>query len=238
MNIKILFDTTISLQNAVNQLLQPVIGEFKAITARVVEGSEQVTDTYCSVIHCYEGKSQYIPVRDVAAVVDCYDVLTTEVLEAAYEKIKLVKSLSKPETSEGVEGEKYMSTGIIVARSSDLTLEQISSEMDRLNGEEPSHFWPDAVAVLSTGLVNYTASIPVLEDGGDFFLPAAQIVSETSSPSMYVYKIIRPIGEYAFIKVASLIIVRIAIYQPGVDVMDYNELLNDVSSSGLIISRR
>lgn len=225
-NSKFQFDTATPLQDAVNQFLQRFIGSFKATTARLVDNSGQTTESYSSVVHSDGGDSQAIPVDNVAAVIDCYEVLTIEALEAAYRRIKTVKSMRKTERSETSGGETQMTTGIIVARNTDLTLEQISWEMDRLNSLVPSHFWPDAVSVLSVGIVNYAGHIPGSERSGDFFLPAEAIVTRSPAPSIWVNKVIRPGGDFAFRKVASLIVARVAIFQPGVKVLDYRELMN------------
>ena len=83
MNLQILSDTTIPLQDAVNQLLQPLIGPFKATTARVVDNNGQATEAYSTVVH-NNGNETQIPVDNVAAIIDCYDALTVATLEAAY----------------------------------------------------------------------------------------------------------------------------------------------------------
>ncbi len=165
---------------------------------------------------------------NVAAVIDCYDLLTTEALEAAYQRIKTVKSLRKTDRPETSGSETKMTTGIIVARNSDLTLEQISSDMGRMNSLVPSHFWPDAIAVLSLGVVNYSMHVPASEKSGDFFLPAEADTALSPSPSVWVKKVIRPVGELAFNKVASLIVARVAIFLPEAQVPDYRELIKDI----------
>lgn len=232
MNLKSVFDTAIPLQDAVNQLLRPLIGPFKATTSRVLDNSGQTTEPYSCVVHNKSPESGTVPVDNVAAVIDCYDVLTIEALEAAYQRIKTVKSLRKTDRPEVGGSETQMTTGIIVARNSDLTLEQVSSEMSRMNSLVPSHHWPDAVAVLSTGVVNYSAHLPASERSGDFFLPAEAIVKSSPSPSVWVQKVMRPVGDLTFSKVASLIVARVAIFQPGVQVVDYRELIKDMPSHG------
>jgi hypothetical protein len=229
-NLKSLFDTAIPLQDAVNQLLRPLIGPFKATTARVVDNSGQTTEVYSSVVHNDVSEPGAVPADNVAAVIDSYDMLTTEALEVAYQRVKTVKSLSKSDRPGAHEGETQMTTGIIVARNSDLTLEQISSEMDRLNSIVPSHYWPDAVAVLSLGVINYSAHVPASQRSGDFFLPTEATDPRSPSPSLWVQKVIRPVGDLAFNKVASLVVARVAIFKPGVHVPDYRELINDMPS--------
>ena len=232
MNLKVLFDTGIRLQEAINDLLLPLIRPFKAKTAPVLDNDGQTTEPYSSVVHYNSNESGAVPVDSVAAIIDCYEALSIEALEAAYQRIKTVKSLRKTDSLKAGEGETQMTTGVIVARNSDLTLEQISAEMGRMNSLVPSHYWPDVVAVLSTGIVNYSAHVPGSEQSGDFFLPAEATVKSSPAPSLWVQKVIRPIGELTFNKAASLIVARVAIFQPGVQVLDYNQLIKDMPSHG------
>jgi hypothetical protein len=233
-NPKALFDTGTCLQDAINDLLAPLIGPFKARAACVLDNGGQTTEQYSSVVHNKSNETSAVPVDNVAAVIDCYDVLTVEALEAAYRRIKTVKCLCKTDSPEAGKGETQMTTGLIVARNSDLTLEQISSEMGRLNSLVPSHYWPDAIAVLSTGIVNYIMQVPGSKLSGDFYLPPEANVKKSSVPSAWIQKIIRPIGELTFSKVASLIIARVAIFQPGVQVPDYQQLITDIPSHGAV----
>jgi hypothetical protein len=126
-NLRILFDTAIRLQDAVNDLLRPLIGPFKAMAARVLGNSEQPAESYSSIVHNNSKEPGAVPVDNVAAVIDSYDVLTIEALETAYQRIKTVKALRKTDGLEASEGETQMTTGFIVARNSDLTLEQVSA---------------------------------------------------------------------------------------------------------------
>ena len=234
MNLQMLFDPAIPLWDAINQLLRPLIGPFKATTASIVDNSGNNTDLYSTIVQDDANEPSAVPVDNVAAVIDCYDVLTIETLEAAYQRIRTVKSLRKTDRPDPSEGEIHMTTGIVVARNSALTLEQISSEMSRLNDLMPSHCWPDAVAILSTGVVNYSAHMPASERSGDFFLPAEAIAARSPAPSVWVQKVIRAVGDLAFNKVASLIVARVAIFQPGVRVPDYRELIKDMPLHGAV----
>lgn len=217
-----------------NKLLRPRIGPFKANSARVVDNFGQVTQVYPTVVH-EDGNESQVAVDKLAAVVDCYDVLTIESLQAGYQRILAVKSIPKTDRPDPIEGERHMTTGFVVARNSELTLEQIASEMRRLNGMNPSHYWPDVVAVLSTGVVNYSAHMPASEQSGDFFLPTEATTARSPSPSVWVQLIIRATGELTFNKVASLIIARVAVFRPGAQVSDHRKLIQDIPAHGAAI---
>jgi len=226
------FDAAIPFGDAINELLKPIITPFKAASAIVVDNAGKSTEAFSSVVYDGERETRAVPIDKVAAVIDSYDVLTLEALATAYQRIRAVKSVRKTDRPQPFEGDTHMTTGIVVARNADVTLDQISSEMDRLNGSMPSHCWPDAVAVLSTGLVNYSAHMPASEKSGDFFLPAEAIAARSPSPSLWVQKVIRPVGDLTFSKVASLIVGRIKIFQPSAEVLDYRELIKEMPSHG------
>lgn len=232
LNLNLIFDTTIPLKDAVNQLLRPLIGSFKATTADIIDNEGNLTAAYSSVIHADESEGRAVQIDKVAAIIDCHDVLTLDALETAYKRVITAKSLGKTDRPPPSPGETLMTMSLVVARSSDLTLEQISLEMGRLNGLAPSHFWPDAVSVLSTGVVNYSAHLPASDGSGDFFLPAAATVRRSPSPSIWVQKVIRPVGTLAFKTIASLVVGRLSIFQPGVQVLDYRELIKDMPPHG------
>jgi hypothetical protein len=228
-------DTNVALQDGINQLLRPLIGSFEAITAHIADNSGNTTDVYATVVHNNgAATSGPVPVDAVAAVIDCCDSLTVDTLQAAYRRIQAVKSVQKTDRASPLNGDIGMTTSFIVAGDSDMTLEQISAEMGLLNGSMPSHQWPDAVAVLSKGIANYTAQVPGREQRGDFFLPAASTVASSPPPSIFVHKTIRGTGDLTFNKVASLIMCRVAIFQPGIRIPDYRDLITAIPAHGAV----
>jgi hypothetical protein len=229
-------DEAIPLQDAINQLLRPLIGDFMAETAAIVDNGSNRTDVYSTIVHNDGNSSRDTGVRvdNVAAVVDCYEILTTEALHAAYQRIGAVKSLQRTDRPAPQDGDVHMTTSIIVARDSGLTLEDIASEMSRLNATVPSHRWPDMVAVLSKGVVNYTALVPGSERNGDFLLPAEEISARSPAPSVFVQMTIRATAALTLNKVASLIMCRIAIFQPGIRIPNYQDLIKDIPRHGAV----
>ena len=234
MHSQLLSDPGAPLQEAINRLLRPLIGSFQATSASIVYGSGNRTDTYSTVVYM-DGSAglEAVPVDNVAAVIDCYELLTIEALRTAYERISAVKSIRKTDSVDSVEGALDMTTSMIIARDSGLTLEQVSSEMGCLNASIPSRHWPDVVAVLSKGIVNYTVHVPGSERSGDFFLPTESTSAKSPSPSIYVQKVIRGTGDLTFNKIASLIMCRVAIFQPGIRIPDYKELIKDIPAHGV-----
>lgn len=224
-------DPALPLPQAVNQALRPFTGSFDVSTAQVVDNAGNVTAAYSSVVSPSGNGAGAIPVDAVAAVILCDEELTIESLRAAYERIRQIKALPK---TNGMKAEHEMTVALIVARDSQLPLEQISDEMSRLNAKIPSQHWPDAVAVLSKGIINYTARDPAgVAKEGDFFLPAPSLVGSSSVPSVFVHKNIRATGDQTFNKVVSLVLARIGIFQPGIDIPNFQNFIKGIPSYGV-----
>lgn len=220
------------LPEAVNEALRRFTGSFDVSAAQVVDNAGNVTAAYSSVARPSGNGTDRIPVDTVAAVILCDEELTIESLQAAYERIRQTKAL--PKTKE-MKVEHEMIAGLIVARQSQLPLERISEEVGRLTAEIPSQYWPDAVAVLSKGVINYTARDPAgAAKGGDFFLPAPSLVGTSSVPSVFVHKTIRAAGDQTFNKVISLVLARIGIFQPGIDIPNFQDFLKSFPTYGVM----
>lgn len=227
-------EPSVDFQDEFNQFLRPLIGTFGALPARIVDTAGNETPEYCSVIHCNGNEHPAaVPIDDVAAVVDFYEDLTHETLASAYMRAKALKSIEKIGREEPETGNVSMTTVMVVSRTTSLSLEQIAATMQRLNAEYPSNLWPDAVAVLDRGIVNYTAQVPGRDSRGDFFLPSFDGPANQPTPSLYVQQVIRATGSDTLKKVAALIMARVAIFEPGIRIPNYNDLLTDLSRHGM-----
>lgn len=167
-------------------------------------------------------------------MLDCYEILGIEELRKAYVRVKDLKSAARSPVEPAGPGSN-MTTAVVVARDSPLTLEQISSEMARLNGLSPSYLWTDCVAVLKKGMVNFTVSIPATDRSGDLFLPSQATAVKSPAPSMYVHLTIRATADRTLDKLAALVMKRVEISQPGLDAAKYQRLVEGVPSNGLLI---
>lgn len=224
-------DPALPLAAAVNQALRPFIGSFEVSTAHVVDGSGNATEAYSTVLRPGGSGEGAIAIEAVVAVIVCEEELTLAGLRAAYERVRLVKALPK---AKGTDFRREMTVGLIIARNSQLSLEQISDEMSCLTASIPSQHWPDAVAVLSKGVINYAALVPAgVNQMGDFFLPAPSLIGQAPVPSIFVQKIIRAAGDQTFNKVISLILVRIRIFQPDIEIPNFQSFTTGIPSHGV-----
>jgi hypothetical protein len=101
MNLRPLFDLTVPLPEAINGLLRPLIGPFKATTSAVVGNNEQTTEVYATIVHNDGDERPAVPIDNVAAAIEFSDVLTVETLAAAYQRIRILKSLRKTDQAAG-----------------------------------------------------------------------------------------------------------------------------------------
>ncbi len=230
---KILSDDTISLADGINGLLQPLISTFKAISAQISGNHGELSEHFSTVI--YDGRditAGIVPIDAVAMVIDLYDKLTIDNIQAAYQRIAFIKALSKSDVPNPSEGEVFMTTCAIVGKSSSLTLEQIAEEMERLTSNISSYQWPDIIAVLSKGIVNYTAHVPGSEKNGDFFLPAMDTAEQGPVPSVYVNKTIRSSADHTFNKIAAFAMQRVGIFKPGIKLPGFKDITENLPSHG------
>lgn len=228
-------DPSIQASDLLESLLHPRIAHFKANPARIVGNDGSKTDLLAAVVYTGTSPSSgEVGIDGVAAVIDAYEDLTLDNLRIAYGRAQAVKSFQKriPKDIAFDETAIAMTTYIVFARSSSLSLDEISSEMARLNAGGPCETWPDLVAVDRKGLVNYTTRVPGESMSGDFFLPVGGYAPASMAP-LYITKTIRASGEHTFNKVVALVCGRLGILEQGLQVAKYDTGLAGLSVYGI-----
>jgi hypothetical protein len=222
------------LKESMIKALKPVIGTFDARVVPIIEYGSSPIESGLIVIHSdLAAKSPYAPIDTVAAVIDCHEVLTLDGLRESYRRLEALKLATKSAAGATVNAVVDMTTGFIIARTSDVSIEELAAEMARLNGLALSGQWPDGVAVLSTGFINYTAEIPGRGESGDFFLPAKGLAGTMAPAAIYVSLMVRATAELTFNKLTSMVVSRVAIFQPGIAVPDYRDFLAGIPRHGI-----
>jgi len=188
-----------------NQILNRFLGwPYKAASGQATDREGAKTETFASLVVAADPSASVEPVTVcadmLAAVIDMSEQMDVEKFRAAYKRIAFGKSLKKTPAPR-LRGIANTNTtlGIILGIRTEVPLEQFAEELDRLNSETPSHQWPDMVAILSRGTINFGGQFPGEQVSADI-LPPAEGVLEAYTPPMYFVMVIRPTGPYSFNK--------------------------------------
>ncbi len=170
------------------------------------------------------------PADGAAAVIDASENLSLDALRAAYSRIAQAKRLKKkPAPSLKGAATTTVTLGIILAQRSDLPIEALAEELDRLNTATPGRERPDMLVLASTGTINYAVQFPGESVTGDF-LPPAEGALDAFTPPMYIVMVMNPTGDYALNKMVAFLIAHLEIFSPGANVPKWIEVLQGVTS--------
>ena len=215
------------IAGALNQILNRFLGwPFKAATGCATDRDGNKSEALGTII--YTTSDAGVPAEPVdvsadalGAVVDVCESMGLERFPAAYQRIARAKTLKKaPGPSLTGVARTTTTLGVIFAIHAVLPLETFAAELDRLNRQTPSAQWPDMVAVLSTGIINYAVQFPGEQLSGDF-LPPAQGAASAHTMPVYVVMVVRPTADYTFNKLAAFLIGHLAIFSPGAKVPNF-----------------
>ena len=169
------------------------------------------TDTFGTLIYTKTGSEPVVEPVDVAAdslacVLDLSETMGLEAFRAAYERVVRAKELKKsaPPQMAGV-AHTTITLGVIVTREASVPVEALAEELDRLNRQTSSEYWPDMVVVLSKGTISYAVQFPGERELGDF-LPPGEGALASYIPPIYVIITIRPTGAHTFNRMCAYII--------------------------------
>ena len=223
-----------SLIERLNTFVTRFVGWPFTVSAGFVVDGERRTDIFACVIHITatvkEGPDEGGHTTDsVAAVIDASENLDLEGFRSAYARIAQAKRLKKKPVPL-LKGTPIttVTLGIVFAQRSNVPLEALGEELDRLNAATPGKEWPDMLVVASTGVINYAVQFPGEGLTGDF-LPPAEDALNAYTPAMYIVMVMRPSGEYSLNKMLAFLIAHLEIFSPGTKVPRWSEVLKDVT---------
>lgn len=174
---------------------------------------------------------------DVAGcVLSTLDVVDLESFRAAYAHIVAAKCLKKAAIPH-IEGvlQTGITLGVICAKESALPLEDLAEELHRLNEKTPSDCWPDMVAVLAHGIVNYAVQFPTQKLGGDYLPPAAGAL-KNYIPPVYVVTVLKPTGNHTLHVMMAYIAVHMSLFVPGAQIPNTKEMQDGSTRSAITMS--
>ncbi|MET4740290.1 hypothetical protein ABIF73_004429 [Bradyrhizobium japonicum] len=224
--------TTETLNGALNKILSPT---FRATAGVIVDISNARSAEFASVVHGTENGANEIRADDAAAVIDVVDELDLIAFRNSYSRISDAKRLAKSSTPRGVE-RSTATLGILYARKSIASLEDIAEELYRLNCDTDHLFWPDMVVVASVGVVNYAVQFPGEPVSGDF-LPPHPLAFRNGTPPIYVVIVMRSTQHYTFNKMIAFLVSYLHVFQPAAHIKSLNwmEMLQGVPTSAVTL---
>jgi hypothetical protein len=220
----------------INERLNATLNEFltwpfRADPACVVD-SEGRKANFQTVIYSGSGKNSEprmtVNADAAACVIHAVRDLGAEEIRSGYENIAAIKSLKRTRAPEA--GSINTSPlGIILAVDSALSIKEIAELIVRENTGRPSTEWPDMIAVLTKGTVNYAAQIEGNEIQASFTLPnfTSRVV-----PPMYIHIFMRGVGPFAFNTMCGLLFMHLMTFSPGTKLPNSKVVLEGVRNWG------
>ena len=205
---------------------------FAVSTGRVCDSDRARSDAFACVIHAASAQGvdvDAIPANAVAAVIDATGTLGMDELRTAYARIRAAKRLKK-EPAPDVAGAVPIASvilGVILAQKSDVPLEALAEELDRLNAETPGRERADMVVVAEIGVINYGAQFPGEGISGDFLPPADGAIESHPAP-VYVVMMLRPTGALSLNKMMAFMVAYLGLFLPGANLPPWDAIEKDV----------
>jgi len=224
--------------SSINECLNATLNEFltwpfRADSACIID-SEGHKATFHTVIYSASEKQSASPAITIGAdaaacVVHAVRDLGTEEVRSGYESIAAVKRLKRTHAPE-LGSISNTPLGIIFAVDSALSIKTIAELVVHQNTDHPSTEWPDMIAVLTQGTVNYVAQIEGDVIQGNFVLPN---FSSRMVPPMYVHIFMRGVGPFAFNSMCGLLFMHLKTFSPGTNLPNSDVVLEGVSHLGM-----
>lgn len=207
---------TAATSSTIGEDLNRVLSQFlkwplKAATGHATDPDGQRTDTFGTVIYTTSASSPetgevQVTADSLACVIDVSERMDLEQFRKAYQRVARAKRLRKtPPRNLG--GPVYITAtlGIVFAIHAAAPLEKLAEELESLNTQTPSEEWPDMVAVLSAGIINYAVQFPGEDLEGDFLVPPKRALIN-NIPPFYVVTVMKPTGAYTFNAIFAFLI--------------------------------
>lgn len=215
---------------------------YKAATGSAIDCQGQRTTSFSSLIYTAVSggpvaEAVAVSADTMACAIDVLEIIDLEKLRVAYANVVSAKKIKKapaPDTK-GV-AHTTVTLGIILATRSTVPLEVLAEELEHLNENTPSNYWPDMVAILTEGIVNYGVQIPGEHTVSGDFLPPADGALANYIPAIYVIIVIKPSGSHSFNKMMAFLIAHLAIFSPGANLPNWTEILEGAPNTAMTLT--
>jgi len=232
--VKALRDPNANLNERINATLSEFLTwPFRVNPACIVD-SDGRKASFDTVIYTASGKESPDPSITIAsdaaaAVIHAVRDLGAEEIRTGYESIAAVKRLKRTHAPEAG-AINNVPLGIVLAVDSALSIKDIAQVVVRENADRPSTEWPDKIAVLTKGTVNYAMQIEGGTIQGSFTLP--NFISRVVPP-MYIHIFMQGVGPFAFNSMCALLFMHLQTFSPGTNLPNSKVLLEGVSHLGM-----
>jgi hypothetical protein len=225
-----------SLAARLPEALSAYVGPGFAVHAgQIVRTAGQEVLNFPAVVHTAASSPRTFQPEEVACVIEAVETLDLTSLATAYDKIVAAKAIPKPPLPKSSVVRTDRTLGVIFAKSSAVALDVLADEMDRLNQQNLSSNWPDMIAVLGVGTLNYVVQFPGEGVLGDYMPPAADTTGERR-PAMYIVMALKPAGVFTFNKALAYLVGHLGIFTPSADLPKFPEILVEVTQNSIILA--
>lgn len=222
--------------DALNAALSSVLNSsFRSNAGYIADADNACSTQFATIVHGSGEENNAIKADDAAAIIDVIDELDIGTFRIGYSRISNAKRIEKSPSPRGTE-RSTATLGILYARSSSASLEEIAEELYRLNCNNDHRFWPDMVVVASVGVVNYAVQFPGEPVSGDF-LPPHPFAFRNGVPPVYVVIVMRSTQHYSFNKMVAFLVAYLAVFQPDAKskVPNWIDILEGVPTSAVTL---
>jgi hypothetical protein len=226
-------DLSVNLCDGIQRFLG---AEFKVAPGQIGD-SEHRSATFGAVVQTAAAgepstPSTPVPPDSAAAVIDVRDTIDVDSLRAACDRIAEAKALRKTPIPAAETLPRTNNTfGIVFARSATTSVDRLSDELERWRESRPSVVWPDLVVILNTAVIGLGVQFPTEDVSGDFMMPVADSMPSLPPP-IYVLGVIRPITEFAFNKMASLLVIHAKLFRPAATLPNFADIIEGMPNTG------
>ena len=166
--------------------------------------------------------------------------LNKKELKDAYAKIASCKKLSKtPKTSmdqkaTGSDLTTVGTLGIVFGFDTDISLEALANEAKDLNKSYESRLWPNMIAVLDKGVINYALSFPGEENlSGELAPPCDE---NFKVPPFYIHLAILEDKEYTLNRFFTSLLSHLTFYPHRPSMVPFNVMMEGAPNTAMTIT--
>ncbi|HWS72771.1 MAG TPA: hypothetical protein VN605_11680, partial [Thermoanaerobaculia bacterium] len=203
-------------------------------SAAIEDGDGARTEQLSAVVHTGHVQDGVVRADDAAVAVCAVATLDLAALHEGYAALVRAKQLRKTPVPSG-ELRSNRTLTILLAQRASLPMETLALEVERLNADTPDPAWPDVVAVVGTGTIQYAIQFPGEGLSGEF-LPPAEGALQNHVPPIYVMLVLRPSGDRTLNRVLSFLFAHLRFFAPRAQLLPWDEMLEGVSKSAVVVT--